>query len=336
MEKKLYWPTKDWKVSTAKDVGMNYLKLNEIDSYIRAKRCSRLYSVLVVKNGHIVLEKYYNGFNSSKKNVIMSIIKSIMSILIGIACDQGLIRSLDDRFSSYFPEYFKSDTDPVKRQITIQNILTMTSGLYWVSGVHNNQPLARRIAMSKDWVESILNLPQKDKPGTQFQYKEIEFILLSALIAKISGMNAYEFAKKHLLDPLGVESPPWKINCKNIAHNYVWIGDQAEDNLKLSARDLTKIGYLYLNNGQWEERTIVSREYIQASLLPNTSENFTSYGFMWWLENGNFKASGWGGQTVAVLPAYDLIVVIQGNHEVGRGEGFDSLIDDIVIPAIIT
>ena len=198
MEQKLYWPTKDWKVSAAKDVGMNYLKLNEIDSYIRTKRYSRLYSVLVVKNGHIVLEKYYNGFNSAKKNVIMSIIKSIMSILIGIAFDQGLIRNLDDRFSSYFPEYFKSDTDPVKRQITIRNILTMTSGLYWVSGVHNNQPLARRIAKSKDWVESILDLPQKDKPGTQFQYKEIEFILLSALIAKISGTNAYEFAKKHL------------------------------------------------------------------------------------------------------------------------------------------
>ena len=73
MEQKLYWPTKDWKVSAAKDVGMNYLKLNEIDSYIRTKRYSRLYSVLVVKNGHIVLEKYYNGFNSAKKNVINNV-----------------------------------------------------------------------------------------------------------------------------------------------------------------------------------------------------------------------------------------------------------------------
>jgi CubicO group peptidase (beta-lactamase class C family) len=274
-----------------------------IDNYVRQKHYRLINSILLYKEGNLVLERYYNKFNENSRNNIKSIWKSILSICAGICLDRGYIKNLDEPISNYLPE-FSGNIHPYHRLITIRHLLTMSSGIYWNGGIHYHCPMLEQLWRSDNCIEHISDIAMADVPGTKFVYKEWDVILLSALIGKAVNSSAYEFCKANLYDPLEITSNQWaslpgKVDY-NIDRDYT-----IEERSDLSARDLSKLGILFLNKGTG----ILSGNYVKEAISPSPNEK--EYGFLWWLFEGGFSCRGYGGQEVNVLPEQNIVYVIQ-------------------------
>lgn len=294
----------EWKFSTTEAEGMDGSILNVVSDYIKQKRYRLINSILVVKNGKIVFERYYNKFNEENRNNIKSIWKSILSITAGICIDKGVIKSIDDPVSKYLPEFAKN-IHPYHKLITIRHLLTMTSGIYWNGGVHYHCPMVSQMMRTDNWTSFLVDISMKDVPGTVFQYKEWDVMLLSALLGRAYGGTAYDIARKYLYEPLAIQSGPWSQSPCGFSYTAM----KGEENSDLSARDLAKIGLLFLNQGMWEGRRILSEEYVKAAVKP--SDKNSNYGYLWWIFQDGYGCRGFGGQEVNVLPQHDFISVIQ-------------------------
>lgn len=276
-----------------------------IDEYIKLKRYRLVNSVVVYKDNELVFERYYNKFNESSRNNIKSIWKSILSICIGICLDKGYIRSLDAPIGDYL-ENFSKNIHPYHRLIKIRDLLTMSSGIYWNGGIHYHCPMLQQLFYSKDWLAHIADVAVTNVPGTKHVYKEWDVILLSAIIDKVTGMEAFKFCNEFVYKPLGIQSSEWGRSPCGIYYNII---DGQEEKSDLTAKELSKIGLLFLNNGQWNGRQIISGNYIRQAVTPSPQDK--NYGFLWWLFDGGYACRGYGGQEVNVLPEQKLVAVIQ-------------------------
>ncbi len=284
---------------------MNSPFLNEIDGYIAAKRYRLINSVLVYHHGEIILERYYNNSTPDTRNNLMSVWKSILSLTLGICLAQGRLPGLDEPVSKYLP-YLAKNRHPLHRLITVRHLLTMSSGIYWQGGVHYNCPMMNQMRASNgNWEDFIADIPVAHTPGTKFQYKEWDVILLSALIRNAAGRTPYEICRDYLYAPLEIESGEWPQTPCGIVYNAL-PGMEASD---LSARDLIKIGVLALNRGVWDGKRIVPAEYIRQCAEPSAA--FGGYGLLWWLTDKGFHGRGFGGQELNVYPAKNAVAVIQ-------------------------
>lgn len=282
---------------------MNY-DLNFIDGYIKQKRYRLVNSVLVMKDEEIIFEHYYNKFNESSRNNIKSVWKSILSITLGICLDKGIIKSLDEPICEYLPE-FNQGIHPYHKLITIRHLLTMSSGIYWNPGIHYHCPMLVQMLRANSWLSHISDIAMAYYPGDKFQYKEWDVILLSAVIGRAAGRTSYEICDEFLYKPLGINSGAWSHSPDNVSYTIM----KGEENSDLSARDLSKIGLLFLNNGVLQGKRIVSEAYVKQAISP--SEASSGYGYLWWVFDNAYACHGFGGQEVKVYPDEKIVTVVQ-------------------------
>ena len=255
-----YWPTEDWRTAAPESVGMHPELLSHLEQQIKA-RFRSINAFLIVKQGYLVNERYYNGFGQDDKHLVASVTKSFISALIGIAIDQGFIEGVHQNVLGFFPEFMPGAHDHLKRQMTIRHLLTMTAGFQWRTGARNHELYIDRLRRSKDWVAFILDLPVRERSFGTFQYNSGASHLLSAIITRSTGSCAQEFAAEHLFEPIGIDQPatnmPHTYSQANVFRNKAggWPKDPQGNSiggwgLVLKPRDMARFGYLYLNGGQ--------------------------------------------------------------------------------------
>jgi uncharacterized protein (TIGR03437 family) len=325
------WPTDGWAQSSPEEQGINSALLQAGDAYVRSQ-CPTRYSFLVVRNGYLVWEQYYHGMSRDRYADVMSISKSILSLLIGQALDNGRIESLDRKMADYFPEYFSASTDTRKRQITLRQMLTMTAGFQWDEVATGNDWVA-----SKDWYKFVIDLPIAANPGDVFDYNTGLSHLLAGVLSRASGQSALAVGAQNLFEPLGISNFRWDTDPRG---NYV-----GGFHMYFTSGDLAKFGYLALRQGFWEDRQLVSRSWIEDSTSFHISYasdvTIGDYGYHWWVRPqwgyNAYMAAGYGGQYIFVVPGLDLIMVSTADttgDTIDRHMQAFNLLTQYVIPAI--
>ena len=309
-----YWPTQGWKSSTPEEQGLDSAKLAEGLRQIQQKKIP-IHSLMVILNGRVVVDATFYPYDGRSPHSVASVTKSLTTTLIGIAIDQGKI-SLDDKLVSFFPDRTIANLDARKNDITIRDLVSMTSGLDCV--YEPNEPTVQAMEASPDWVQFGLDLPMAYRPGAHWEYCGVGMHLLSAVLQKATGMSALEFARLNLFEPLGIKEAAWPADPQSV--------ELGAGNARLLPADMAKIGYLFLHGGVWEGRQIISRAWVEAAVQEQHKvPNGNGYGYGWWISNDDagtsFFAEGTGGQVINVNPGFNSVVVT-------TGEGFKY--DDVI------
>jgi CubicO group peptidase (beta-lactamase class C family) len=301
-----------WPCSVAAAEGMDQKKLEM--AYTQARRLGFVDGLLVIRNGHLIAEKYYNGYDKDTPHQLWSDTKSFLSALVGIAVHDGLIESVDKKILDYFPDYVYDGMDPRFFDITIKHLLTMRMG---IDKEENN---LIPVLQTNDWIGEIFKLPLLFDPGQQFSYNSLETHLLSAILTRVSGMSALEYAKSYLTTPMGIE-----INA--------WTADPSGYNIGgfdifMKPRDMAALGFMYLHDGIINNTQVVPEEWVEASLTRTWVNDGAgwgvltdyNYGYLWWLGKISgyklFMALGMGGQYIITFPELNLIVVTTANKDI--------------------
>ncbi len=283
---------------------MNSLE-KRINEYVSKAHHPQLYNVLVWEKGEIVAECYFNKSEACDRHNIKSVMKSILSVATGIAQDEGLL-DIDDSIGKYIPE-FHEKRDPRHANIKIKHLLTMSSGIFWQGGVHYHCPMMDAMRRSGEWIEFIADVTVKERPGSRHNYKEWDVILLSKILSVVSG-DCYDYIDNRIYKPLGITSDRWIKSPDGVYYSPAFEKEK-EKVSDLTARDMMKIGLLFLQNGMWNGERIISSEYIREATEPSPAE--AGYGFLWWRGEDWYGCRGFGGQTVTVFPDKEKIVVTQ-------------------------
>lgn len=270
----------------------------------KAGAISSVRSILIQKDGDLIGEKYFQGMRSGRAINIKSASKSIISLLTGIALHKGYIDSVNQPIRDYFKDYFQTNPDSVKENITIKDLLTMRAGLETTS-MHNYG----RWVISDNWVHYTLEQPLEEEPGgNKMVYSTGTSHLLSVIISRASGMSTKAFAEKYLFGPMSIEVGGWDRD----PQGYYMGGN----NLALKPQDMLKIGQMVIDGGKWDGQQIVSSEWLRDSFRTYTRSNYNpyDYGYMWWSKSiggyQTFFAWGHGGQYIFMIPALDSVVVL--------------------------
>jgi CubicO group peptidase (beta-lactamase class C family) len=313
-----------WLVAQPDAAGMNGEVLRGLAPQFESWSDANLHAALMVRHGRLVYEHYFTGndvawgtplgriaFDAGLRHDLRSITKSITSILFGVICDRGLIKSLDEPVFSYFPEYADLKT-PEKAQINLRHLLTMSAGLAWNEYIPYSDPAnsERRMMIAPDRHRYVLDQPSVRPAGAAYNYNSGLTALLGAIVEKVTGRPIDAFAKEALFEPLGIRDIEW-IRYED--------GAPHAGGLRLRPRDLAKFGQLVLNGGKWNNRAIVSKAWIDESSSPHVhGEGLFFYGYHWWLgrsfvnrqEIKWISAVGWGGQRMYIVPGLALVVVV--------------------------
>ncbi len=321
-----YWPTDGWRECQPEEAGMDSAKLKEARDYA-ANPAINTQGLLVIRNGYVIAEQYFQGFNRNSIFESFSVAKSFSSCLIGILLDQGLIPNLDMPIYTVFPQWQQPDTPAIKKRITLRHLLTMTSGLRWNLGAPDYD-LDSMIA-SDDYIGYMLVQPMVHEPRTYWEYSSGGSALLSGIIHNTTGLSAEELANQYLFPQIGFKYAEWESDgAGNTAT--AW-------GLYTTLRQFAKFGYLYQNNGNWDGNQVVSQNYVDLSRQP-VSESVNWYGFQWWLtpsligyENANLPDNlmiAWGKYTqqIFVMPDQHLLVLRFGHDPYTAGDQWDEVI----------
>lgn len=264
---------------------------------------------LVIRNDTIQYEKYFNGYERESIVPSFSMAKSITSILIGCAIDDGLIQSVDEPITNYLPELKKNGFE----KVTLKHILQMTSGLDFSESYYNPFGEAASFYYGLNLKREVAKLKLKAQPGTQFEYVSGNTQLLGSVLQKaLKGKTITQYFQEKLWTPLEME------------YDGSWSLDKEKDGTEKTfccvnarARDFAKIGRLYLNKGKWNGKQIVSEKWItESTTVDTTAGGVDYYKYQWWLPTttGDFMAQGILGQFIYVNPAKNLIIVRLGKN----------------------
>ena len=269
-------------------------------------------SLIVYSHGGIKFEEYYNSYKKDSLHQIQSQTKSIVTLLMGIAIDKGYVSSENEPVSKYFPDYF-NESDPVKSEVTIRDLLTMSAGFSWEEMIPLDDPRNDNINMynSGKWLSYALSRSMVQKPFKGFKYNSGCPMIVAGIIEKTTKMRLDEFAVRYLFEPLEIRRYLWLKDSTGFCH--------AGGGLFLSPMDMMKIGIMVMNNGKWEKQQIISENWIKkatTSYLP-TSFDISTYGYFWWIREMKtggvnttrvISAEGAGGQKLYIFPEYQLII----------------------------
>ena len=283
-----------------------------IDAHEAAMRLPRLHSLLISHRGELVFEEYYNGTDPRRPANMKSASKSVISALVGIAIEKGYIESVDDPIIKYFPDYISDQINSDKQLITIENLLTMQSGLETTS----NRNYGKWV-LSENWVEFAINQPLVAKPGTRMLYSTGSTHILSAILTRASGIDTKAFAQKHLVSKLGYSMSYWSKDPQGI-----YFGG---NDMEMTPRQMLAFGELYLNKGVYDGQQIIPLDWIKESHRPHARSprgQGRYYGYGWWLRDlaGMLVpvAWGYGGQLIFVVEPLGLVVVATSDSTPGR------------------
>lgn len=325
-----YWPTEGWRKASPEEMGLDSSTLADMIERIQIGGYN-IHSLSVIRNGYLVLDVYFSPYNKDLKHIIHSCTKSITSALIGIAIDQGLIESVEQPLLGFFPDKNVPNPEQSKQAIKLKDVLTMSSGLDCRDSYLYDWRGLDEMRASSDWVEHMLNLPMANQPGSRFEYCNGGSYLLSAILQQVSGMTALEFAVQHLFTPLGITEVDWPDSPQGI--NIGW------GEMRLKPLDMAKIGYLFLNQGRWDDQQIMSPEWVEESTTAHISAGTLSdsYGYQWWVDQEDyFMALGYAGQTIFVLPAQDMVVVFTSGLAPQDFFMPEKLLNEFILPSEVS
>lgn len=297
-------------------------------SSVLAERYPTLRALVLARGTCVLFEYYRKGIDIETPSPVYSVTKSVLSILIGIAVDEGYLR-LDEKLSEIFPQEFDEGADPRARDITVRDLLTKTEG--FAEAGEGDFKMSTPVAGKSQAWRWMLNRPVKYPAGTHFRYDEIGSDLLSVVLSKAIKQNAADFARQKLFDPLHID-------------NYTWSADsegylRGEIGLSLTARDMAKIGLLYLDHGRWGDAQIVSEQYVRDSTAKHNDGGppvNAGYGYQWWISQTHanldaFFASGHRSQLIYVVPERDLVAAVSADSIPG---GSPKFVNKIVLPEV--
>jgi CubicO group peptidase (beta-lactamase class C family) len=263
----------------------------------------QMHSLLVSHRGRLVLEYHAPKQSATRLANIKSASKSIISTLVGIAIERKLVPGLDEPIVRWFPE-LRKDPDKRKQAITVENLLTMRSGLESTSGENYG-----RWVTSRNWVRHALDRPMVSDPGTSMEYSTGTSHILSAILTKAAGKSTHQFATEVLAKPLGIALARWPRDPQGI-----YFGG---NEMLMTPRQMATFGELYLNRGLAQGRQIVPAEWVETSCVPRTRSRWDrdrEYGYGWWIQEfGGHRACfawGFGGQYIFVFRDLDLVVAV--------------------------
>lgn len=294
----------NWVTSTPEEQNMdNSLLQNGVTA---ADELGFVNSLLVIRNGYLVIERYFNQNTRYNAHNIHSVSKSIISSLVGIALENGDLSGLPTKMMDFFPEYDTEELDPRKRNITLEHLLTMKAGFDHDQNVYIN------IYSSNNWVKTTIDLNLIADPGTEFHYNTFETHLLSAILTKATDQSTRQYADSNLFQILDIHCSTWQQG----PDGYYFGGN----NMYFTGRDMARFGYLYLNEGNINNKQIIPTEWVEASFQQRAGGTNSwgpisqiGYGYLWWLGKiGNYSirlALGHAGQIILLVPELNLIVV---------------------------
>jgi CubicO group peptidase (beta-lactamase class C family) len=292
----------------------------------------QMHGLLVSHRGQLVLEYYPKGYSAGRLANIKSASKSIIAALVGIAIERKLVAGVREPIARWFPE-LRKDADPRRQAITIEDLLTMRSGLESTSGGNYG-----RWVTSPNWVRYALQRPMVSDPGTSMEYSTGTSHLLSAVLTKASGKTTHQFAAEVLARPLGITLAPWPRDPQGI-----YFGG---NEMLMTPRQMITFGELWLNRGRAKGAQVVPAAWVEASCQPRTRSRWDSdreYGYGWWSQTFNRHracfAWGFGGQYIIVFRELDLVVAVTSATTVSderrgyRRQLFDLLETHVLPPA---
>jgi CubicO group peptidase (beta-lactamase class C family) len=317
------WPTRRWQVSTLSEQGLDTALFKEMQAHIEGNHL-RLHSLLVVRHGYLVFEEYYDGYASDMLHKQYSCTKSVVSALVGIAIDQGYIAGVDEPILNLLPDYQITNIDDRKAAITLQNTLTMSTGIDW----KEHDPGFEGLFLSPNWVQHMLEKPMAAQPGTYFLYCSGCSHLLTGSLAEATSQDMMAYAEKKLFKPLGITNYTWDTDPQGIPSGG-W-------GLQMTPRDMAKFGFLYLQRGVWEGQQVIPAAWVDQSTSTQieTGGNL-GYGYQWWIypSYGAYTAVGRYGQMIFVIPQSDMVIVTTA--EIDNHDLIYDLIDRYIVPSIL-
>ena len=315
-------PGDDWKISTPEEQALDPMLVAEL--YYNAAELETLYGLLVVKNGYLIAEGYFNEGSVEQKARLQSATKSYTSALVGIALDQGYLSSVDQKMMDFFPEFAGQITDSRKNQITIRDMLQMRAGYPW------EESTAELFEMLYHGFRPslLVDVPLVRAAGSDFEYSSLTSHLLGIIVARATDMDLKSFAEEHLFSPLNVEVGDWIQDWEGYYNGHA--------DLHFTARDMAKFGLLYLEDGEYEGNRIISAEWVHDSLQTYSEDawdyevgrNFRDigYGYQWWSARaGDHRfnlAWGHGGQQIVLVDELNMVIVVTADPLFGQhGDG---------------
>lgn len=300
-----YWPTEEWKVSTPEEQGMDSETLVNMFEHIEQEKNGNLHGLVVVRNGYIVAEHYPSALYDQETNHnVYSVTKSLLSGVVGIAIDEGII-NLDDRVLDYFPDLELKNNSKEKEDITIEQFLTMTSGIEWDEW-ENASSVFTNWNMSDNQLKYYLDQPIVPDQVGKFNYDTGSAHVVGTIIENEVGMNLQDYAADKIFNKIGMKSLEW-----DEANEGSTMGGT---NSEMTPRDMARFGYLYLHNGNWDGEQIIPKKWVDASLTKHNEtglDNYYGYYFWLWAEDDieYYLAMGYDNQFIVIVPDYDLIAV---------------------------
>jgi CubicO group peptidase (beta-lactamase class C family) len=350
--------TKDgWQTASLSDEHLDAERIQTLLDRLADNTYKNITSVVIVKDGKLVVEEYFprldvvgdergRALKRVSPQQLYSVTKSVTSILIGIAIDRGLIRGVDEKISSFFPEYADIFSSKDKAELQLKDFLNMSSGLSWDEWTYpysDTRNDSLKSLMGPDLIRYVLERPVVAPPGEKFAYNTGISIVLGEIIRRASGLSADKFAERYLFEPLGITDYYWaKLPGETV---------ETGGGLFLRPRDMAKIGQLFLNGGRWQEKQIVSENWVKESTVNHagTMKNpawlvaADGYGYQWWLGSLNaasndirfYAARGRAGQYVLVFPSLQMVAVFTGlNDNKLMNQPLDML-QRYILPAVI-
>lgn len=315
--------------SAAADLDQGLLK--KLEEGIRGDEFERVTSVLLSIDGELVYEKYFSGADRKTMHNTRSATKTVASMLIGIAIDRGHLPGVDAKVFNYFKDHRVAHPDPRKQNITVEDLLTMSSLLECDDDNRHSRGNEERMYLIEDWVGFFLDLPIKGFPpwvtppekssfGRSFAYCTAGVTTLGAVIEKATGKQVEDFAREALFAPLGIGEVEWPYSPLGLA--------QTGGGARMTSRDFVKLGSLYLQGGRWDGRQVISKQWVEVSTADHVRANDTeTYGYLWWkraftVGERKYPAyfmTGNGGNKVVVVPSAGLVAVITATLYNTRG-----------------
>ena len=345
------WPTNGWPTSTPEAEGLNGATFVTLDGELRKGTYGYVDRMVVVRNGRLVVdERYENDYQAISRgqqgalgcgaetcpdaaaasdpynyyhpsthpfyqgrdvHSLQSVTKSVAATVVGVALHRGEIESLDAPLLSFFEDYDLSGVDARLRKATLDDLLTMRSGIEWHE---QDRPLDEtnttlQLERSEDWIQFTLNQPSDAAPGEKWVYNSGGSHLMSGIVKQATGQFIDAYAEAHLFGPLGIRDYHWKKTPRGFP--------DTEGGLYLEAEQLAKIGYLYLQDGAWDDQRLLDADFARAATarqVDRVNAPGWGYGYQWWrLDNNDVEiwaGLGFGGQYLLILPEHNLIGVV--------------------------
>ncbi len=364
------WPGDEWPTSTPAAQGIDPAAIDALVADIEAGEYGLVDAFMLVRNGYVVANHRFTQdyatiaaeydttnhmynydhpdwhpyLHGTDLHSLQSVTKSVTSAALGIAMDEGLLGGVEIPVMPFFEAYEPYVTDARKESTTLEDFLTMRSGLQWTTtgGYESDLHSTIQLEASDEWIRFVLEQPTDTIPGMRYQYNDGVSVLLGKILREATGQRIDEWARERLFEPIGIKDFHWKITPDGEA--------DTEGGLYLSTEDLARFGYLFLRGGEWNGRQIVSREWVEAStapvvtdVAPDNDRPDPGYGYQWWVpdhEDGTtrvFAGNGYGGQFIMVSPEHDIVAVFNGwNIHGGGNRSTWRALQERILPAVKT